>query len=184
MRTHVKGVLIINPNWHAELVGYEVESEWIIGNWDEVQSLVKKADNPSPPLIIAQVLLAMRSGQEDTITEALMEARRSLGGPVTAAGPKGYRRCYESVVNLHLVHEVEMIHRLTQPQMTGQQLDSLLRRLSSRLDFTLPAYRIREPILSLRRTVFGQRYVLLNAQSRVSILTWKIGLRTSRATER
>ena len=163
MRTHVKGVLTRNPGWQAKLVGYQVESEWIIGNWDEVRSLVNTNADFSPPILIAQILLAMRSESEDAISSALLEARKTLGAPLTAAGPREYRRCYESVVNLHLVHDLEMISQLSRDRQTGNHLDTLLRQLSFRLDSTLPAYRIREPILSLRRTAFGQWYVLAPA---------------------
>ncbi|KAJ3474989.1 hypothetical protein NLI96_g12128 [Meripilus lineatus] len=172
MRTQAKGVLTRNPGWQAELVRYQVESEWNIGNWDEVQTLVKLSNKPSASVLIAQILLAMRSEDQGSFSTAIVEARRALGGPITAAGTRGYRRCYESVVNLHLVHELEMIYHLTRNRSTGKELDSLLRRLSSRLDSTLPAYRIREPILGLCRTAFGHWPANIQSHKDVISRSW------------
>ena len=59
LRTHVKGVLTRNPEWGPQLVGYQIESEWIVGHWDEVQSLVDHAGARPPAVLIAEVLLAI-----------------------------------------------------------------------------------------------------------------------------
>ncbi|KAI0353102.1 hypothetical protein OH77DRAFT_1497585 [Trametes cingulata] len=163
LRTHVMGVLTKHPDWSSHLVGYQVESEWMVGHWEEVQSLVEKTDAQSPPVLLGRILLAMRTGDHKAVQASLLEARRTLGASITATGPSGYRRSYDAVLNLHLVHELEVIDSVVKNLRAGpgsssqgseQRLDKLLRRLSARFDSTLPTFRIREPILNMRRTVF------------------------------
>ncbi len=163
MRTHVDGALTRNPEWEPELIGYRVESGCMIGDWDQVQSWVQQATADDSPVLLARVLLAMRSEDEQAISVALTAARKSLGAPVTAAGTSGYRRSYEAILDLHLLHELDTIYRSTITLASSGSLrrclENLQQRLSVRLNSTLPSFRIREPILSIRRSAFGLRYV-------------------------
>ena len=115
---------------------------------------------------MARLLLAIREGDSDNIAHALSRARMALGNPIVATGGREYRHTYEAVLNLHLVHEVELIHRLSSEQMQtdrprrNEAQDELNKILDVRLNSTLPSFRTREPILSLRRTAYGIRLVL------------------------
>ncbi|TBU47261.1 hypothetical protein BD309DRAFT_856414 [Dichomitus squalens] len=164
LRTHVKGVLIRNPEWGPQLVGYQVESEWMVGHWEEVQNLVSQTDARPPLVLMAHVLLAMRSGNEAAIAGSLSAAREALGASITASGPTGYRRSYDAVLDLHLIHELEVINQVLRDQsgevpaairIVNWSFESLLQRLATRFDSTLPSFRIREPILNMRRTAFN-----------------------------
>ncbi|KAH9855081.1 hypothetical protein C2E23DRAFT_725567 [Lenzites betulinus] len=164
LRTHVMGVLTKHPEWSSQLIGYQVESEWMVGRWDDVQTLVDKTEARPPPVLLAQILLAMRMDDAAAVNTALLEARRSLGASITATGPSGYRRSYDAVLNLHLVHELEVINSIVKDlragpvglsQRSDRNFDKLLQRLSARFDSTLPTFRIREPILNMRRTAFN-----------------------------
>lgn len=171
LRTHVKGVLTRNPSWESQLFGFQVESEWMVGNWEEVQRLVNNNKAQTASTVLAQVLLAMRAGDSEEISSALSVARQVLGGPIIAAGPRGYRRSYDAVMDLHVVHELDVIRHATasvetnnaDPAATAKILQQLSGRLSTRLDSTLPTFRTREPILSMRRTAFNLRQVILTS---------------------
>ena len=163
LRTHVKGVLTRNPGWKPSLVGFEVESAWIIGDWTDVQILVDGSDASAPPIVMARLLLAIREGSEKEIAHALSRARMTLGNPIVASGGREYRHTYEAVLNLHLVHEMELIHRFSSEQVqlgttrrSGAQ-EELTKTLNIRLNSTLPSFRTREPILSMRRTAYDIR---------------------------
>jgi serine/threonine-protein kinase ATR len=166
LRTHVKGVLTRNPDWEPALAGFQAESAWMVGAWTDVQSLVDRTHVQTSPIVMARLLLAMRTGDNSAIGNALSVARSVLGIPITAAGVKGYRRCYDAVLNLHLTHELEMIHNAITTVSEGNSalrrrtLTDLSQMLSARLDASLPTFRIREPILSMRRTAFALSSVL------------------------
>ncbi|KAJ7462055.1 hypothetical protein FB451DRAFT_1043857 [Mycena latifolia] len=164
LRTHVRGVLTRNPEWQPALAGFQVESAWMVGAWEDVQDLVERTTSQTSSIVMARVLLAMRSRDVTAITSSLSVARSVLGTPITAAGARGYRRSYEAVLDLHLTHELELIYDALASLPTGSQGNSQLRQrtvtnlngsLSARLDATLPTFRTREPVLSMRRTAFA-----------------------------
>ncbi|KAJ6515319.1 hypothetical protein C8R45DRAFT_1139488, partial [Mycena sanguinolenta] len=164
LRTHVRGVLTRNPEWQSALAGFQVESAWMVGAWQDVEDLVQQTTVQTSSIVIARVLLAMRSKDAAAITSCLSVARSVLGTPITAAGAKGHRRSYEAVLDLHLVHELELIYNALTSLPSGSQGHTQLRRqtvtqlnmaLSARLDSTLPTFRTREPVLSMRRTAFA-----------------------------
>lgn len=167
LRTHVKGVLTRNPSWESALAGFSVESAWMVGAWDDVEKLVEQTKAQSSSVAMARVLLAIRSGQQSTIEESLSVARSVMGPPITAAGAKSYRRSYDAVLDLHLTHELQMIHDAMQQFPTSSQgngkkmrreiLSELSTSLASRLESSLPTLRTREPLLSMRRTAFSLR---------------------------
>jgi len=137
----------------------------MVGAWDDVQSLIERVDTQTSSMVMARLLLAMRCGEATAISESMSVARSVLGAPITAAGVKGYRRSYEAVLDLHLTHELELIHQVTRNLPVGSQgnrqqerqqaISELSRTLSARLNATLPTFRSREPVLSMRRTAFA-----------------------------
>ncbi|KAL0070158.1 hypothetical protein AAF712_002648 [Marasmius tenuissimus] len=156
LRTHVRGVLTRQPSWQSSLVGFQVESAWMVGDWPDVQKIVDSTpiDSKMAPIALARVLLALQSKRESSITEALSNARPVLGEPVAAAGVQGYRRAYESALNLHLTHDLEVIYK-AMASTDSQPLSHLSDALEARLDATLPTFHAREAILGLRRTAFA-----------------------------
>ncbi|KAF7294192.1 hypothetical protein HMN09_01147600 [Mycena chlorophos] len=164
LRTHVRGVLTRNADWQEALAGYQIESAWMVGAWDEIKDLVEQTKTQNSSTVMARVLLAMRSKDQEAITSSLSVARSVLGMPITAAGPKGYRRAHDAALDLHRTHELELIYTAITSLPSGSQrrtqsrqqvLNQLHTSLSARLDSTLPTFRAREPILSMRRTAFA-----------------------------
>lgn len=132
----------------------------MVGAWDDVQSIVASSNVATAQLAIARLLLAMRSRDSTAISSSLTDARLILGGPIVAAGANNYRRSYEAMLDLHLTYELETIYTAISslPQQSGgvtPVLAGLSEVLSTRLDTTLPTFRTREPILSMRRTAFA-----------------------------
>jgi len=162
LRTHVRGVLTRNPDWGPSLAGYQVECAWMVGAWSDVQNLVDQTMAQTAPIVMARLLLAMRTGDPAAIAQSASTARSVLGAPITASGAKGYRRSYDAVLNLHLTHELELIYNAISTLPPGSQapirhdvLVDLSKTLSARLNVTLPTFRAREPVLSMRRTAFA-----------------------------
>ncbi len=163
LRTHVEGVLRRRPDWEPELIGYQVESACMVGKWEEVQQIVTSTSAESSSVLNAKVLLAMRSGDEQSVSSALSEARKSLGAPIIAAGSRGYRRSYEAALDLHLLHELRVMHdHLNRSLNSSKKRPSLAyldRLLATRLESIQPSFRFREPIISLRRTALALRWI-------------------------
>lgn len=134
------------------MIHFQVESAWVLGDWQEAQTCVDRTEVDTSHTVIARVLLAYHNGEPPAA--ALASARKLLGAPITAAGARGYRSCYQSILDLHMLQEVDLISSVsTAPP--PRPLRELSEALAARLEATLPAFRVREPILSMRRTAFG-----------------------------
>ena len=162
LRTHVRGVLVRNPDWESALAGFQAESAWMVGAWDDLQRITANNELTSPYIMKARVLLAMRAGNADDIASALSNARGVLGAPITAAGAKGYRQSYDALLDLHMLHEMELISDAVSPTVPRSQsrreaMNSLGTVLAARFDATLPNFRVRQAVLSMRRTALALR---------------------------
>ncbi|OCF42201.1 serine/threonine-protein kinase ATR [Kwoniella heveanensis CBS 569] len=155
LRTHIRGVLSRHSDWSTELASFEAEAAWIIGDWDTVRQI----GNNGPP--VGQALLALH--EHRNLESVLLSTRRDLGSGITS---KQYGSVYEPLLQLHLLREIEMIHgtkRTIEATPIGPNRNALVRNatqgltssLDSRFAFTSPAFRVREAILSIRRTAYG-----------------------------
>ncbi|THH12376.1 hypothetical protein EW145_g35 [Phellinidium pouzarii] len=176
LRTHIQGVLVRNPGWEEALAGFQVEGAWMSSDWDTVQTIVEKCKEDTWEMAIARLLLSLKSSDASSFTSAISATRLQLGTPITAAGERGYRRAYDAVLKLHLVHDIEMIRNsVTQLHEGGtrkQVLSVLFSELSHRLNSTLPTFRTREPILSVHRTTFSLSQVAITLFKRAIGRAW------------
>ncbi|WFD35666.1 non-specific serine/threonine protein kinase [Malassezia cuniculi] len=148
LRTHIRGILAIHPEWQPEFAQFQVEGAYILADWASVSTLVEHARQDAPQIAIARVLLAMHSRDDDGVVQALHSARRTLGKPLIGLGLASYANIYEDVAQLHMLRELEMIWRAG--ALDGALEDSL----SARFHATQPSFRTREPLLSIRRSAF------------------------------
>lgn len=157
MRTHILGVLREKPEWQTFLAPFEMESSLSVGDWDNVQRLMVLPDLQGPQIALGRVLLAVRTGDPMQFQGALRSARKQFGASIVAAGRESYHRCYEAVIQLHILHEIELIcrHLLDSPKETTSSV--LAESLSARSETTSPNFRWREPILNMRRTAYRMR---------------------------
>lgn len=157
LRIHVQGLLASKPEWKGDLLEFQVEGAWMTGAWEELRSLVAAIPPESTPTAIAHVLVAMQSEDKDSILATLDRARMVLGDPISAAGSYEYRRSYSSMLNLHVVHEMETIQSAVAtltPDKRQRILGNSLCSLRLRLDAIQPSYRARERLISMHRVMF------------------------------
>lgn len=147
------GVLHSHPEWRSALAPFELEGSLILGDWNNVSEVLQVADTRDPASVFASVTLSLQmSGSAST--EAIFKyAREQLGSEIVGAGQESYRRVYDAVTNLHILHELELIHRQSR-SMDAASETNLEARLGARLDALSPAFRIKEQVLSMRRTAF------------------------------
>lgn len=170
MRTHVRGVLANHPHWEEQVDSFYLEGCCILSDWSEVERRVSINGNSqnSPAHATARVLLAMHQGDQVQVRKAIKEARLYLGKPLLAAGRNSYVSVYDSVTQLHMLHELGMISEVMHSSTSASSssltrsfnntLSDLSKALSTRLDSTLPSFRTREPLLSVRRSAFSTRH--------------------------
>lgn len=157
MRTHIVGILHggnQHSDWDRILAPFNIEASLIVSDWDAVGEALRIPDLDGPEVAFGRVITAMRQGAGEELTKAFHAAREQLGSPIVAAGKESYRRVYDSVIHLHILHELEMIRATSRSTR-----EDLARALAVRLQSTSPTFRAREPILNMRRTAFSLEYV-------------------------
>ena len=164
LRTHIRGVLSRRPDWRTELAPFEAEAAWIVGDWQTVRSV---ADHGYP---MAEVMSQLQSGTDSRALKAAFDkARIAAGNEITSIT---YSRATEPVLSLHILRELEMIYNSSaaaeaerngtaprvgdnREKITGNIIHHLQKSLADRFETTAPTFRVREAILSARRTAFG-----------------------------
>jgi len=147
MRTHIRGVLATHEAWQPQLAPFQIEGACILADWDAVRGLVQQA-HAVPELGIARALLAIREADECAFSLAIHDARQQLGRRLTGPARASYAQAYDTITQLHMLCELELIF-----QARGNEA-ALDANLASRFNATLPSFRTREPVLSLRRSAF------------------------------
>lgn len=153
MRNHILGVLHNHPEWRSSLAPFELEGCLIIGDWENVASALRVSNPEDPATVFATVAQALQNTTNTDIGAVFRSARNRLGSEVVAAGQESYRRVYDAVANLHILHELESINRLDRSG-DPKAAQSLQDRLDARLQALSPTFRIQEQVLSMRRTAF------------------------------
>ena len=159
MRTHIVGILHSgkeNADWDRILAPFVIEASLIVSDWDAVEEALRIPEIDGPEVAFATIITAMRQGVGDQLSKAFYDAREQLGSPIVAAGKESYRRVYDSVINLHILHELETIRSRPGSNSRSQ----LASDLKIRLDSTSPSFRAREPILNMRRTALSLQSVV------------------------
>jgi len=157
LRTHIRGVLSRRPDWSTDLAEFQAEAAWITGDWEKVESL-GELGRPMGP-----VLLGLQ--QNTALAPLLDAARQQIGQHIIS---REYGRIYDVVLKLHQLREIELIHNMAlefnQDQMTSninraaisrKRKADFIKVLDGRFDTTSPTFRVREAILTIRRTALN-----------------------------
>jgi serine/threonine-protein kinase ATR len=158
-----------HPEWEADLANFQIEAAWVVGDWHSVRDIVGSGASGSE-ISMARVLLGIHDRDHEALSDNMRQARRELGVAITASS-RQYSRAYPAILQLHMLHEIGMVcdvgldiakaYALRTPDQNKDELvrhkvNQLRRNLSNRLDITLPSFRIRESILSIRRTAYAE----------------------------
>ncbi|KAJ3091648.1 serine/threonine-protein kinase M1 [Quaeritorhiza haematococci] len=179
MLTHINGTLAQHPEWESVLNSFGIEASWRLGKWSSLDRFLSRPHNQHFEAMLGRVLLAAtRCLRKETETShfytTLRDVRNSLTAPLAAASMESYSRAYECVLKLHMLYEVEAGLR-EQFETNNQHLrfislprngtnnvrdedfiERILRIWESRLKITTASFRVREPILNLRRILLDK----------------------------
>ncbi len=170
LRTHIRGLLTRWPDWAPQLAPFKVEAAWTLGDWAEMEEALQHGAEGGNIALAGVVLAMQKHSSEPVLQRAIQDARLELGSAVSA-DHRQYARAYESVLGLHMLHELDLIRTsgacmagragINQVGLVNRDMSVLRETLRDRLSTTMPSYRIRESLLGLRRTAFALRYVAL-----------------------
>uniref|UniRef100_T1IWR0 Serine/threonine-protein kinase ATR n=1 Tax=Strigamia maritima TaxID=126957 RepID=T1IWR0_STRMM len=161
---YANGVVARKLGWSKELNRFRVEAAWKLNNWSSLDNFLKEDTVRCPGVAIGQILLSTKKREKAKFVQLLEDARVNQMGPLSAAGMEdyAYQRGYEYLIRLHMLNEVEKGMRIflkfpaTLPEEDEfENPVSLISQWDSRFKSIQSTFRYQEPVLSLRRVVFG-----------------------------
>lgn len=173
MVTHVDGLISRIPQYKKAWCMQGVQAAWRLGEWDLMDEYLGGAEeglvcsssesNASFDLDVAKILQAMMKRDHFSVAERIALSKQSLIAPLAAAGMDSYMRAYPFVVKLHFLRELEDFHSLLDDDsflnkkfnLGDLAFAKLVDNWDNRLRFTQSSLWAREPLLALRRLVFG-----------------------------
>ena len=151
--SHMKGVKQSRPEWSDDFCALSNEALIHLGKWDELRdaTCVEQADTTATSqLFFSDVLCQLRFATDPgrTLADLVPALQIQIADEMRASVMDSYRRSYEHVLKLHLLHEVGLILNIDQ-----KNPDDTKKLLEDRLAVASMAKNAQESIISLRRVV-------------------------------
>ncbi|KAF9190175.1 serine/threonine-protein kinase M1 [Haplosporangium sp. Z 767] len=173
MLSCVEGDISSYPEWEQQMNEYRVGAAWKAQRWDSLAAALSRPIQSTFETGLGQLLLDIRENRVKDFEDHLQQVRSMLVAPLAAATMDSYSRAYDHVIQLHMLHELEVSFRAWDPTCAmGDGLGSLIGRtlpegetyverlrlyqqnLCQRLDCMTPTFRVREQVTRLRRIAF------------------------------
>jgi len=119
--------------------------------------------------MIGKLLSLKRKNKYDDCLKIIEETRESLTSSIAVASMESYNHCYEYIVRLHILYELETFFFNNKPNPSAMNIDqnhsiieisnilNIIESWDSRLKITMPLIRHRENILTVRRSIISLR---------------------------
>ncbi|KAF9364890.1 serine/threonine-protein kinase M1 [Mortierella sp. NVP85] len=169
----VEGDIKTHPEWEQQLTDWRIASARKVQDWESMTIALSRSTHPSFEVGLGQLMLDMRDNRVEDFGKHLQQVRCMLIPPLAATSMESYSRSYESMVQLHLLHELEVAFRswntsITAGDTLGSQIaiaaqgtDSYVDRvrayqpiLDKRFESMAPSFKVREQVARLRRLAF------------------------------
>ncbi|KAF9100333.1 serine/threonine-protein kinase M1 [Mortierella sp. GBA35] len=169
----VEGCIWAHPDWEQALNDFRISASWKSQRWESLGDALSRSVQSSFQGGLGQLVLDLKENRVTEFEEHLNRTRSMLIAPLAAAGMESYSRAYDHVVQLHMLHELEVAfhswNRTISPQNSlGSQIahnlqggDSYTDRLrqyqpkfARRVELMAPSFKTREQVVMLRRVAF------------------------------
>lgn len=185
LTTHVHGALN-RPDFVPVLSSYGVQAAWRLCQWDVLEQFLNMNPEPTFEVGLARIILSMHRNDDQSYVHWMNTTRMSVMAPLSAASWESYNRAYPYFVRLHMLNEIEQTRNLYMSKKVeafagadggGRDAAALVHKWQSRLQLNQHSFRLREPILSLRRvllsrfvsnTAAGEGWLVLAKEARVA----------------
>jgi hypothetical protein len=167
MLTHAEGCMKSFPHEAANFCDSALQAAWRLGRWELIDDLAKKGAvddrRKTFDFHLAQILVDAKSRNEGEFNRNIRKARLSILEPLAAAGMESYHRAYPFLVRLQMLSELQEIGQIIINQrqdisaldVCRAEAKILISDWDIRIQATQPALLGREPLLALRRIIFG-----------------------------
>lgn len=162
MLAHIQGLSKGTCDDSSLLVSHGISASWHLSKWQSLDNFLEEPGIPRNDfdVNVGFVLKAFRDRCSADLDLELDHAREVLMLPLAAASHESYQRCYETLLRLHMLEEIQSMFDWSEPTsemaMDTSDLTSVIDGWQRRLLCTAPAFRFRQPIFHLRNVLLGQ----------------------------
>eukprot|EP00731_Ephydatia_muelleri_P024256 Em0016g527a len=155
---HANGILSERPHWMQSLNSYRIQAAWRLGQWKELEELLKM----EPPgtttwdVNLGKLLLLSKQGDYGGFKRWINKVRREQMDPLSTVclEQNSYQRGYDYILRLHMLQELQDAVSLLQIG-NKESMDQILNSWHPRLKAIEENFRVQEGVLSLRRVILG-----------------------------
>eukprot|EP00117_Sycon_ciliatum_P028234 scpid3506/ scgid2987/ Serine/threonine-protein kinase atr; Ataxia telangiectasia and Rad3-related protein len=152
----IDGLLNEHPSWSCDLSGMRYEAAWRLSKWSSMQPLTDDlhSEIPSRDGLLCGAFLAAKQSDHKSLLSDLQRCRQEAMSAValTCHESDAYQHSYPAIVRLHMLEELQQ--QLCSTIYPGLETFIPCRRdWEHALELVQDSYHLREPILSLRRTL-------------------------------
>jgi len=169
----VEGDITSHPAWEQQLTDWRIASARKVQDWESLVVALSRSTRLSFEVGFGQLILDVRDNQVEDFEKHIEQVRCMLIPPLAATAMESYSRSYESMVQLHLLHELEAAFQSwnasvaagdtlgSQIAMAAQGTGSYVDRmrtyqpiLDKRFESMAPSFRVKEEVARLRQLAF------------------------------
>ena len=152
----VKGLVERDPDLRPSLRKYQVEAAWQLGQWDAIETNNNSdggntTEDSDWSVSLGKIMSKLNDKDSAGLHTLVSNVRREQIIPISAAAMEqgSYRRCYEYVVRLQILDEVEALSKTL--DHGEEALDQLFNEWKTRTAFSQYSLANLEPVLRVRR---------------------------------
>ena len=172
----VKGLMARDPDHRQDLLKYQIESAWILGRWEEIEeAAVDHSSAHDWSTNLAKTLYLCHQNQ--SLHQQVATMRQELMIPISAAAMEqgAYRRCYEYIVRLQILNELEAWYSVTNEDTQSDSLFKLFKEWKTRQTFSQDSASNLEAVLKVRRALIEISMSREGKSNRAKLLERELG---------
>ena len=170
--TYGTGLITRRPEWRRNLTPHIIEAIWRLGDWHQLDVMLEENQDKYNPSFGSGLgeMLSLLNKKNDAINqfeEKVSYWRSVVVGPLSAAAMEisGYVRGHRYIVDLHILHDIQMIYdkiiseelnnEVCSIESVANSFNGIVDILDQRNDLVRKATKFQEPILNTQRAMFN-----------------------------
>ena len=169
--TYVQGLMTQErwQGWASTISAFGVQAAWRMRDWDRLRVFMQSIQprQRAFQVHLADILAALHVGDEGRYHQSMQAGRMVVMESLTTASMESYQRAYPYCLQLQMLQEVDHMRRLmgfvpsssaSSSSSSGPSIPScaLHQHWTLRLNRTKPFFKLREPLLALRRVLYDE----------------------------
>ena len=169
LMTYVQGLMTQErwQGWSSTISAFGVQAAWRMRDWDRLRVFTQSIQprQRAFQVHLADILAALHVGDEGKYHQSMQAGRMVVMESLTTASMESYQRAYPYCLQLQMLQEVDHMRRLmgfvpssssTSSSSAPSVLAALHQHWTLRLNRTKPSFKLREPLLALRRVLYDE----------------------------